>query len=724
MLAAERFSAFSFVDRITTLEPGSGAVGRYTIPVHLPRFPMCLVAEAIGQLAAWVSISHLGFRRRPVAGLAGETLFFGSVTPGQVLDLAVELGTCDEDAVAYGGSARVDGALVLELRHCVGPMLAMEEFDAPEAVRGDFETLCGPGAPAARIRALPQPEVTVIERVPGRSLVATLQVPESAPFFGDHFPRRPVFPGTLLLDRQIELAVQVARERRVGTGVRGLARNLNRERDRRQDAVLHRAGAGRRDPGRAAASGRDDVYRRAGGAGRWEAGGDRKSRDRDAGWVMTPSRRRVAITGLGLVTPVGLDVPATWSALLAGRSGVAPISLFDATGFPVRIAAEVKGFDLEHAMDDRKLLMFANRSHRFALAAAEHALRDAGIRPGAADAARWGCVVGTGMMGVTFDDLADVQRHAAPGGELDTRRLVPGEGSAADPMVFCRSQSTAGVALLLRRFGIRGYASSVHTACASGGQAVGTAMKLIRRGTADRVLTGGFDSMINPVGLGGFCLLSAVSPDNETPERASRPFDATRNGFVLGEGAGFLVLEEWESARRRARHRCSPRAGDGNSLSSYRITDSHPSGDGPIQAMRQALSDAGVRLEEVDYLNAHGTSTPMNDRSECAAVNAVFGAGAKQVAVSSTKSVMGHLIAAAGAVEAVVCALAIRHGTLPVNANLRELDPDCDVDVVRDEPRRRRVRIAMSNSLGFGGSNSCIVLRNPEEVDGRPALGD
>jgi beta-ketoacyl-acyl-carrier-protein synthase II len=438
---------------------------------------------------------------------------------------------------------------------------------------------------------------------------------------------------------------------------------------------------------------------------------------------VTSDRRRVAITGLGLVTPAGNDVVTTWSTLLAGRSAVAPISTFDASGFPVRIAAEVKGFDAGSASDDRKLLKFANRSHGFALAAAEQAIRDAGIRPTPATDTRWGCVVGTGMMGVPFEDLADVHRRAAQSGELDTDRLIAGEGSAADPMVFCRSQSTAGVALLMRRFGIRGYASSVHTACASGGQAIGTALKVIRRGIADRVLAGGFDSMINPVGLAGFCLLNAVSPDNETPERASRPFDATRNGFVLGEGAGFLVLEEWEAARRRGARIYAELAGDGNSLSSYRITDSHPSGDGPIQAMRQALRDAGASLDAVDYLNAHGTSTPMNDRSECAALRVVFGDGFRRVAVSSTKSVMGHLIAAAGAVEAAVCALAIRDGTLPVNANLREIDPDCDVDIVRDEPRRRRVRIAMSNSLGFGGSNSCLVFRNPEEVDARPATG-
>jgi beta-ketoacyl-acyl-carrier-protein synthase II len=438
---------------------------------------------------------------------------------------------------------------------------------------------------------------------------------------------------------------------------------------------------------------------------------------------LTQAPRRVAITGIGLVTPAGCDVASTWDSLLAGRSAAGPISTFDARGFPVRIAAEVKGFDAERAIDDRKLLKSANRSHRFALAAADQAIRDAGIRPTTATDTRWGCVVGTGMMGVTYDALADVHRLAAAAGELETDRLLCGDGSAADPMVFCRSQSTAGVALLMRRFGIRGYASSVHTACASGGQAVGTALKIIRRGVADCVLAGGFDSMINPVGLAGFCLLNAVSPDNETPERASRPFDVTRNGFVLGEGAGFLVLEEWEAARRRGARIYAELAGDGNSLSSYRITDSHPSGDGPIQAMRQALHDARASLGDVDYLNAHGTSTPMNDRSECAAVRAVFGEGYRDVAVSSTKSVMGHLIAAAGAVEAGICALAIHHGILPVNANLREVDPDCDVEIVRDEPRKRHVRVAMSNSLGFGGSNSCLVFRNPEEVDGRSSSG-
>jgi beta-ketoacyl-acyl-carrier-protein synthase II len=426
-------------------------------------------------------------------------------------------------------------------------------------------------------------------------------------------------------------------------------------------------------------------------------------------------RRRVAITGLGLVTPVGNDVATTWQSVLQGRSGAVPISLFDASGFSTRIAAEVKGFDPRAISAERKLVKYANRSHRFALAAAEQAMADAGIAPTPGDAERWGCAVGTGMMGVAFDDLAEVHDHSAPDGTLDTRALLD-DPSAADPLSFCRSQSTAGVALLTRRFGIRGYATSVHTACASGGQAVGTGLKLIRRGAVDRVLAGGFDSMISPVGLAGFCLLSAVSADNDDPTHASRPFDATRNGFVLGEGAGFLVLEAWELARARGARIYAELAGDGNSLSSYRITDSPPDGDGPIQSMRAALADAGATPDDVDYNNAHGTSTPMNDRSESAAINAVFGARTGEVFVSSTKSSMGHLIAAAGAVEVAMCALAIHHGHVPVNANYRDPDPDCQLNLVLGEARQRDLRMTLSNSFGFGGSNSCVVLRHPELV--------
>jgi beta-ketoacyl-acyl-carrier-protein synthase II len=427
---------------------------------------------------------------------------------------------------------------------------------------------------------------------------------------------------------------------------------------------------------------------------------------------MSAAKRRVAITGLGLVTPVGNDVATTWNAVLTGRSGAAPISLFDASGFSTRIAAEVKGFGDSNLDADRKLIKFANRSHRFALAAAEQAIRDAGIAPTTATSERWGCAVGTGMMGVAYVDLEGVQRQAAADGELHPDLLLQNE-AANDPMVFCRSQASGGLALLTRRFGIRGYATSVHTACASGGQAIGTALKLIRRGSVDFALAGGFDSMISPVGLAGFCLLSAVSADNETPERASRPFDATRNGFVLGEGAGFLVLEEWESARRRGAHIYAELAGDGNSLSSYRITDSPPDGDGPIQSMRSALADAGATPADVDYINAHGTSTYMNDKSESAAIHAVFGSRVQEVSVSSTKSSMGHLIAAAGAVELVICALAIEHGEMPINANLNNPDPDCDLNFVVGAPRKQRVRMTLSNSFGFGGSNSCVVLRHP-----------
>ena len=429
-------------------------------------------------------------------------------------------------------------------------------------------------------------------------------------------------------------------------------------------------------------------------------------------------RRRVAITGIGMVTPVGGNAPATWASLLAGRSGVGLIRQFDAGGFPVRIGAEVKDMPPEAALCDPALLKFASRSHRFALAAAAEALANAGIHPSPPNSHRWGLSVGAGMLGVTFSEFQAVHAACSPDGDFNPDGLL-NPAYPADPVAFCRSQTNAGLGLLARQFGITGYATSVHTACASGGQAVGTALKVIRRGQADFMLAGGYDSMLHPIGLSGFCLLGALSTDNDTPERASRPFDATRNGFVLGEGAGFLVLEEWQSARARGARIYAELAGDGNSLSSYRITDSHPSGDGPIQAMHQALADARVNVDSVNYVNAHGTSTFMNDRSECAALRAVMGSHIGNVSVSSTKSCMGHLISAAGAVEAGICALAIRDGIAPVNANLVETDPECDLNIVRRESRPLPIRVAMSNSLGFGGSNSCLVFRQPDG-NGKP----
>jgi 3-oxoacyl-(acyl-carrier-protein) synthase len=426
-------------------------------------------------------------------------------------------------------------------------------------------------------------------------------------------------------------------------------------------------------------------------------------------------RRRIAITGIGMVTPVGNDAPSTWESLRAGRSGAAAIQSFDARGFSTQIGAEVKNFSPEGVIRDRKLLKFASRPHRFGLVAAEEALADAGIRPNASNGHRWGFSAGAGMIGVTFSELEAVHAAAAADGILNPDKLLDKQ-FPADPVRFCRSQSNSGLGLLTRHFDIRGYATSVHTACASGGQALGTALKVMRRGLADFMLAGGYDSMLGPIGLSGFCLLGALSTDNDAPERASRPFDATRNGFVLGEGAGFLVLEDWEAAQARGARIYAELAGDGNSLSSYRITDSHPSGDGPIQAMQQAMADAGITPESVDYVNAHGTSTLMNDSSECTALRVVMGPNVERIAVSSTKSCMGHLIAAAGAVEAGVCALAIRDGIAPVNANLTQLDPTCNVNVVR-ESKPMRIRAALSNSFGFGGSNSCLVFRHPDEID-------
>ncbi|HAT6978257.1 TPA: beta-ketoacyl-[acyl-carrier-protein] synthase family protein [Legionella pneumophila] len=424
-------------------------------------------------------------------------------------------------------------------------------------------------------------------------------------------------------------------------------------------------------------------------------------------------KRRVAITGLGVVSPLGNDVSTTWNNLIAGYSGIDSIKQFDASAFPTTIAAEVKNFSPDTSISGKHTRFIMSFTH-FALEAARQAFEDASVFPTRQTSDRWGIVTGSGMMTAEFEYLMRFQQTCATDGEIDWGKLQSNSRDFYNLVDFGKTTSNSGLSLLIQQYGITGYASSVHTACASGGQALGLAMQVIRRGEADFMLAGGFDSMINPLGLSSFCLLGALSTYNETPQTASRPFDATRNGFVLGEGAAFLILEEWNKAKSRGAKIYAELAGEGNSLSSYRITDSHPNGDGAIQAIKRALEDAGVQPRDVDYINAHGTSTKMNDLSETNAIKVVFGDRIAHLPVSSTKSQTGHLIAAAGALEAVLSVKSIEQAQIPKTANLKIPDPECDLDYVVDGPREKSLGVVLSNSFGFGGSNSCLLFKHPD----------
>lgn len=425
------------------------------------------------------------------------------------------------------------------------------------------------------------------------------------------------------------------------------------------------------------------------------------------------NRRRVVVTGLGIVSPLGNDVDTTWSRLLSGYSGIGQITSFDASAFNTTIAAEVKGYQPRSSWKSKHHRMLSPLTY-FALEAATQALEDAGVKPTKATQKRWGVVTGSGMMTADFEYLQRFQQACAVDGREDWNKLQQDSLNFARLTDFGKNLSCTGLSILLESFGIGGYASSVHTACASGGQALGLALQVIRRGEADYMLAGGYDSMISPLGLSSFCLLGALSTDNDTPERASRPFDKTRNGFVLGEGAAFLVLESLEHAQARGAKIYAEFAGEGNSLSSYRITDSHPNGDGAKQAMQWALRDANLEPSQVDYMNAHGTSTQMNDLSETNAIKAVCGDYAYKIPISSTKSQTGHLIAAAGALEAVFSVLSIHTSMIPKTANLSSPDPMCDLDYVVDGPREKHLGVVMSHSFGFGGSNSSLVFTHPD----------
>jgi len=411
--------------------------------------------------------------------------------------------------------------------------------------------------------------------------------------------------------------------------------------------------------------------------------------------------RRVVVTGIGLVTPVGLDRESSWEALVAGRSGIAPITHFDASGYACRIAGEVVGFDpLEHfeKKEARKLDAFSH----FAVVASKEALEDAGYEIDAGNAERTGVYIGSGIGGLpllekTHRDLLDRgPRRVSP-------FFIPG-------MILNLAAGQVSI-----RFGAKGPNLALATACATGTHSIGESFRLIREGYADAMIAGGTEGVISPLAVGGFCAMKALSTRNDEPERASRPFDAERDGFVMGEGAGILILEEREAALRRGARVYAEVLGYGMSGDAYHVSAPSADGDGPRRAMQMALGDAGVEASAVDYINAHGTSTPAGDRIEVMAVKDVFGDYASKVACGSTKSMTGHLLGAAGGLESAVSVLAIYHDRVPPTINQESPDPECDLDCVPNESRSMTVGVALNNSFGFGGTNASLLFRKHQE---------
>jgi 3-oxoacyl-[acyl-carrier-protein] synthase II len=405
--------------------------------------------------------------------------------------------------------------------------------------------------------------------------------------------------------------------------------------------------------------------------------------------------RRVVVTGLGLITPLGLDVEATWTALCAGRSGVGPITRFDTTDFPVTIAGEVKGFDPTRYIDKKEIKKMDTFIH-YALAAGQMAVADSGLRVDAVGAERVGVYIGSGIGGLqAIEEWHTVLQQKGP------KRITP----FFIPMSII-NMASGQLAILL---GARGPNSAAVTACATGNHCLGDAFRLIQRGDADVMVAGGTEAAITPLGVAGFAASRALSSRNDDPQRASRPFDKDRDGFVMGDGAGIMVLESLESARKRDAKIYAEIVGYGTSADAYHITAPPEDGEGAVRCMRAALADAGAKPDDVGYINAHATST-MADAIETRAIKTVFGATTK-VAISSTKSMTGHLLGAAGGIEAVFSVLAMHREVLPPTINLTTPDPACDLDYIPNTARRARVDVAMSNSFGFGGVNACLVFR-------------
>ena len=409
------------------------------------------------------------------------------------------------------------------------------------------------------------------------------------------------------------------------------------------------------------------------------------------------SRRRVVVTGLGMISPVGIGVAPSWQAVLQGRSGIGRITRFDATGFPSQIAAEVKDFDVTRYLSGKEARRYDTFIH-YGLVATLEAVSDAGLDDYAGDKERVGVCVGSGIGGLPM--IEDMHNHFLAGG---VRKISP----------FFVPGSIINMisGLVSIHYGYQGPNLGTVSACSTANHSIGEAARLIEYGDADIMVAGGSEATVSPLGVGGFCAARALSTRNDDPTTASRPWDVGRDGFVLGEGAGVLVLEELEHARTRGARIYCELTGYGMSADAHHITAPPESGDGACRSMLNALKNAGMRPDEVDYINAHGTSTPLGDIAECVAVKRAFGVHAERLAVSSTKSMTGHLLGAAGGIEAVFTVLALRDQIAPPTANLHDIDPACDLDFVPNVARPMKIVGAISNSFGFGGTNATLAFR-------------
>jgi 3-oxoacyl-[acyl-carrier-protein] synthase II len=424
-------------------------------------------------------------------------------------------------------------------------------------------------------------------------------------------------------------------------------------------------------------------------------------------------RRRVVITGMGAVTPLGHSVEQLFRSQIEGRSGIGWTTRFDAGTFPTRFAAEVKDFDLGRFVKDPQRWQHSGVNSQFAAAAAQQALADADLLDNnRVDRTRIGVYLGSGEGIQDFHNLMSLVAHSYQREQRAVDAVAFSRGGLASfhPAKEAEQELHTTPAHLAAHFDLQGPNFNCLTACAASSQALGEATELIRHGDADLMLSGGAHSMIHPLGVTGFNLLTALSTYNEDPARASRPFDLHRDGFVLGEGAGMLVLEELEHARKRGAPLYAEVTGYGTTADAFRVTDSHPDGRGAIACIQMALKDSGLAPADIGYINAHGTSTQVNDKVETLAIKKVFGDSAYQVPISSSKSMLGHLIAAAGAVELIITVTALRRGVLPPTMNYEVPDPECDLDYIPNVAREKRIRHALSNSFGFGGQNISLIV--------------